>query len=76
MSAPRGVLHDITLDGYTFTSSHKIAKRPWVGEFGFGLSIKAGPWKFAVARNLRTREFVGQKDRSSYGGITLVREIP
>ena len=51
----RGVLRDITLDGNTFSSSHHIEKRRWVSEFGLGFSMRAGAWKLAIARYIRSR---------------------
>lgn len=69
------VLRDITLDGNTFTDSHRVDRRAIVGEFGYGIAARFGRWKLAFARYHRTREFFGQTDRPVYGSITASREF-
>ncbi|MFJ5483686.1 lipid A deacylase LpxR family protein [Pectobacterium actinidiae] len=71
----RWVLHDITLDGNTFRSSHSVDKRPLVADVGYGLAITHGVWKFAFARYHRTREFDGQKSRPVYGSFTVSKRF-
>ncbi|MCU7370029.1 lipid A deacylase LpxR family protein [Paucibacter sp. O1-1] len=69
------MLHDITLDGNTFKSSHSVEKRPTVADIGFGMAITRGPWKLAFARYHRTREFAGQRTVPVFGSVTLSRRF-
>lgn len=71
----RWVLHDITLDGNTFKSSHSVDKRPLVADMGYGVAIMRDDWKFAFARYRRTREFDGQKDAPAYGSFTISKRF-
>lgn len=71
----RGVLYDITLDGNTFKPSHSVDKRPFVADVGYGLAFYYGPWRIAVARYHRTREFHGQGEVPVYGTITIGRRF-
>jgi hypothetical protein len=67
----RWVLHDITLDGNTFRSSHSVDKRDLVADLGYGLAITRARWKFAFARYHRTREFDGQRELPVFGSFTV-----
>lgn len=67
----RWVLHDITLDGNTFKSSHSVDKEPLVADVGYGFATYRGSWRFALARYHRTREFEGQGDVPVYGTFTI-----
>lgn len=71
----RWVLHDITLDGNTFRASHRVDKRPFVADVGYGFALSAGPWRVSFARYHRTREFKGQRDAPVYGSITIGRRF-
>lgn len=71
----RWVLHDITLDGNTFKSSHSVDKRAFVADIGYGLAMYVGQWRLAFARYHRTREFNGQRDIPVYGTITVGRRF-
>lgn len=69
------MLHDITLDGNTFKSSHSVDKRPLVADIGYGIVVHRGNWRFAFIRYHRTREFEGQQEVPVYGTITLGRRF-
>ncbi|HRM82936.1 MAG TPA: lipid A deacylase LpxR family protein, partial [Acidovorax temperans] len=71
----RWVLHDITLDGNTFKSSHSVDKRSLVADVGYGVAITQGNWRIAIARYHRTREFRGQNEIPVYGTITVGRKF-
>lgn len=71
----RWVLHDITLDGNTFKSSHSVNKRSLVADVGYGVAITQGNWRIAIARYHRTREFRGQDEIPVYGTITVGRKF-
>jgi hypothetical protein len=69
----RWVLHDITLDGNTFSNGHSVDKKPFVADAGYGLAFTKGRWKFALARYHRTREFEGQVEPPVFGSFTISR---
>lgn len=71
----RWVLRDITLDGNTFRRSHRVDRRPLVGEIGYGIGLTRGRWKFALARYHGAREFEGQKERPVFGSFTISRML-
>lgn len=71
----RWMVHDITLDGNTFRSSHSVKKRPFVADVGYGLAFYHGNWRIALARYHRTKEFRGQKEKPVYGTITISRRF-
>lgn len=74
-SDARWVVRDITLDGNTFRTSHRVDKRPFVGDIGYGVAVMRGRWKFALARYHRTREFEGQKETPVFGSFTVSRTL-
>lgn len=65
------VLHDIFLDGNTFTNSHSIEKKPLVADFAAGISIGHHNLMLTYANVTRTKEFVGQDDVHHFGSLTL-----
>jgi len=69
----RWVLRDITLDGNTFKSSHRVDKRPFVADLGYGLVVAHGHWRYTLAQYQRSREFDGQAERPSFGSISVSR---
>lgn len=64
-------IHDPSLDGNLFRSSHSVDKRPVVAESALGFSLTKGAWKLAFARYFRTREFGGQRGRPQFGSMTV-----
>ena len=71
----RAVARDIFLDGNTFRDSHHVKKRPLVGDVAVGVAAFASGWRFSFARVFRSREFVGEPSRHSYGSFTLSRDF-
>lgn len=69
------VLHDFSLDGNLFQSSHSVTRRPWVAQAAVGLSAQspvAGHGvKLALMRVWRTREFEEQGPSHAYGSVSL-----
>ncbi|MBP9684852.1 MAG: lipid A deacylase LpxR family protein [Rhodoferax sp.] len=69
------VLHDFSLDGNLFQSSHSVTRRPWVAQAAVGLSAQspvAGHGiKLAVMQVWRSREFKEQGPSHAYGSVTL-----
>jgi hypothetical protein len=73
------VLHDFSLDGNLFRSSHSVTRRPWVAQAAVGVSAQglvAGHGvKLALMRVLRTREFDEQGPSHAYGSVALSIEF-
>lgn len=69
------VLHDFSLDGNLFQSSHSVTRRPWIAQAALGLSAQspvAGHGvKLALMRVWRTREFEEQGPSHAYGSVSL-----
>ena len=65
------VLHDIFLDGNTFTDSHSVDKKSWVADLAFGLSVSYHNWMLTYANVTRTPEFDAQEDPHNFGSLTL-----
>ena len=73
------VLHDFSLDGNLFESSHSVTRSPWVAQAAIGLSaqspIAGHAVKLAIMRVWRTREFEEQGPSHAYGSVTLSIEF-
>ena len=66
---------DIFLDGNTFTDSHSVDKRYFVGDASAGLSFTYDDYRLSYTLNARTKEFYGQEDKSIFGSVTLVKRF-
>ena len=60
-AAGRGVAHDLTLDGNTFTTSRSVKKKPIVGELLGGVAILAHGMRLSYTHTLISQEFRGQR---------------
>lgn len=73
------VLHDFSLDGNLFQSSHSVTRKPWVAQAAVGVSVQglvAGQGvKLAVMRVYRTREYEEQGLSQAYGSVALSIEF-
>ena len=67
----RAVAHNIFLDGNSWEPSHRVAKRPVVGEAQVGLSYGVGRFEMRLAQTLRSREFYGQGEADRFGSLTF-----
>jgi len=67
----RYVLHNIFLDGNTFSDSHSVDKEPLVGDFQVGAAITVGRMRLAYIHVLRTREFKHQDVHDRFGVISV-----
>lgn len=67
----RAVARDIFLDGNTFSDSHSVDKKPFVGDFQLGAAIVYEGVRFAVTQVFRTREFDGQRQADRFGSASL-----
>lgn len=70
-SSGRIVLHDIFLDGNTFSDSHSIDKETFVGDFVLGASVIYNRFKLSYSQVLRTKEFEGQPSGHNFGSVSL-----
>jgi hypothetical protein len=73
------VVHDFSLDGNLFQSSHSVTRRPWVTQAALGISaqrpIAGHGVKLALMRVFRTREFDEQGPRHTFGSVTVSIEF-
>lgn len=67
----RAVLHNIFLDGNTFSDSHSVSKETFVGDFVLGASVSYRRLKIAYSHVLRTKEFKRQPDSQKFGSISI-----
>jgi len=72
----RLVLHDIFLDGNTFTKSHSVGKEPFVADLAAGLVIQYRGMVVTFTEVMRTKEFRGQDLNHSFGSVALSFSYP
>ncbi len=65
------MLHNIFLDGNTFTDSHSVDKKYFVGEIGAGIGLVYHRYKLSYTHILRTKEFNRQDSAQVFGSITF-----
>ena len=70
----RAVGRNIFLDGNTFSDSHSVEKRYFVGDVAAGIAWQWRGGKITYAHYLRSKEFRGQDKPQSYGSITISLE--
>ncbi|MCD4676413.1 MAG: lipid A deacylase LpxR family protein [Desulfobacula sp.] len=71
MAGGRAVLHNIFLDGNTFSDSHSVDKKPFVADIGLGVGLIIHRFKLCYTHVLQTKEFKGQKGDQVFGSISL-----
>jgi len=67
----RAVARDIFLDGNTFSSSHSVDKKVFVGDFQFGAAAIYRGVRLAITQVYRTREFKQQRQADRFRAISL-----
>jgi hypothetical protein len=67
----RAVMHNIFLDGNTFTDSHSVDSKPVVADCMGGLGIIAGPSQIYFAYVYRSKEFDDQEESQKFGSINI-----
>lgn len=67
----RGVAHNIFLDGNTLRDSPNVDRKPVVAEGQVGGALFVSNVRIAYTHIVRTREFAGQGDPDSFGGLSL-----
>jgi len=63
------VLRNIFLDGNTFTDSHSVDKKPFVGKIGAGIGMAYHRYKLSYVHVLRTKEFNHHNSSHVFGSI-------
>lgn len=71
----RAVLHNIFLDGNTFTASHSVDREPWVGDLQAGLVLTWKNYRLSFTNIFRSKEFTDQRGSADYGSISLSMRI-
>lgn len=66
----RAVLRDIFLDGNTFADSQSVDKKPFVGDFRWGIAFALPTVRIAYTTVLRTREYEEQQKPDRFGGLS------
>ncbi len=67
----RAVARNIFLDGNTFGHSRSVNSEPWVGDAQFGFVAAWRDWRASYTHVMRTREFVGQRERDDFGAFSV-----
>ena len=67
----RFVAHSIFLDGNTFRSSHRVDRKPWVGDLQVGLVLTWKDVRLSFTNIFRSDEFAEQKSPTEFGSISL-----
>ncbi len=71
----RIVGRDIFLDGNSFSNSHSVDKKYFVGDLSTGISVFYGDYRLSYTLNLRSKEFKTQDEESIFGSITLTKRF-
>ena len=67
----RAIVHNIFLDGNTFSDSHSVDKEYFVGDLIGGISLIVDCLEITYSVHLRSKEFEQQKRDIEYGGISI-----
>lgn len=67
----RAVARNIFLDGNTFKDSYSVDKEYFVRDLTAGIAFTLGDYRLTYSYNDRSDEFKGQKDKSTFGSLTL-----
>lgn len=67
----RLMLHNIFLDGNTFSSSHSVERNPLVGDLLGGVAVTGLGMRVGLVYVARTEEFKGQNTSDHFGSVTF-----
>jgi hypothetical protein len=67
----RALATNIFLDGNTFTDSHSVDKKIFVGDFHAGFVLTIYRFRLAFSQVFRSPEFNGQKEVSEFGAVSV-----
>lgn len=70
----RAVAYNIFLDGNTFSGSHSVDKKYFVGDLATGIAWQWQGGKITYARYIRSKEFATQENAHAFDSITLSLE--
>ena len=68
----RLTLHNIFLDGNTFSDSPSVDKEPLNGALFLGVGFAAADWTASIAWDLESRRFKTQQSQARYGSLTFM----
>lgn len=66
---------NLLLDGNTFSSSHSVDRREWVGDVSAGFALAWEDWQMSFAALQRSDEFRGQQDPDKFAALTLSKRL-
>jgi hypothetical protein len=67
----RAVLHNIFLDGNTFSNSHSVDKKLWVGDLQAGIAIQVHRVRVSYTQIYRTKEYHKQDSADAFGSLSI-----
>lgn len=67
----RAVARNIFLDGNTFTSSHSVDKKTFVGDAQVGIALIFPRFRLTYTQVISTNEFEGQDHPHNFGALSL-----
>ncbi len=67
----RAIANNVFLDGNTFTDSHKVSKKYFVGDFHAGFVLTLYRVRLSFSQVFRTPEFDGQTENDEFGSINI-----
>lgn len=67
----RAMAHNIFLDGNTFSNSHSVDSKTWVGDIQMGLVLSFDSVRIAYTHIYRTPEYRGQKSGDNFGAVSI-----
>ncbi len=71
----RAVARNIFLDGNTFSDSHSVDKKTFVGDLQAGLALQWNDWRLAYTHILRTKEYDLQDRPDRFGALRPVASV-
>ncbi|MDN6180064.1 MAG: lipid A deacylase LpxR family protein [Halomonas subglaciescola] len=71
----RYMARNLLLDGNTFSSSHSVDRREWVGDVSAGFALAWNAWRMNFAALQRSDEFRGQQSRDRFAALTLSKKL-
>jgi hypothetical protein len=67
----RAVIRNIFLDGNTFSDSHSVKKKVFVGDLQAGLAFSFRCFQLSYTQIFRTKEFKGQDGHDVFGSLNF-----
>lgn len=67
----RAVLHNIFLDGNTFSDSHSVDRQIWVGDLQAGGAMQIHDFRISYTQIYRAKEYKGQDRHDRFGSVSV-----